>query len=182
MKQSFNKCSFKVLNVHCIIFTYGSLPPKGQKDRFMSFLLPTCCLWGYELKSQIVPYIVVRNTIIQLGSCDRKTDIPKKQFPSPLMNWTVLGADRTLPCTAEYLLAILRIPDFVAAGASMFHKPMFSWDEISGGNSTRGGGDFRGEILLRGKISGRKFYTGFSGGGGILHWGEISGGNPTLRH
>ena len=74
----------------------------------------------------------------------------------------------------------LRDFDFVAAGASIFHKHMSSWGEISGRNSTLGW-DFQGEILLWGEISGGKIYTGVRFPGEILHWGEISGGGEILN-
>ena len=68
-----------------VIYFYMVQYPERSQRPFMSFLLLTSSLWGYEPKSQIVHYIVAHNTMMQLGSCDRKTDIPKKQFPSPLV-------------------------------------------------------------------------------------------------
>ena len=61
---------------------------------------------------------------------------------------------------ATYALTVLPDFDFVAARASMFHKHMSSWDEISGGGNSTLGFDFRRNILHWGEISGGMFYTG----------------------
>ena len=154
MKQSINKSSFKVLNVHCNIFRYGSLTRKMSQRPFyfISFAYMYTCV-AYEAMSRKVRSFTTCLAVVR--------------FPGAILLWGEIAGGK--------FYTGVRFPGGgnSTMGWDFRGDPTLGWDFR--GHPTLGW-DFRGEILLwdikRGKSGPRVNLPP----GEILPWGEISGG------